>query len=298
MTGRLKKMSVERNRVRAGWLFMLPWLIGLVSFFIVPLLSSLRYSFSDVSISPESIGLQTKFVGLFNYEFILLRDAVFLRSVTDAVLDLLYSVPVVLVFSIFIGLLLNQKFRGRAFMRAVFFLPVIIASGVVMKIIQSDVFTQNTVSEASSLFQTGAIEEMMTRAGLPQSIVSVITAVTGGVFDLSWKSGIQILLFISTLQGVPPSWYEAASIEGANAWDSFWKITFPAISPTSLLVVVYTVIDSFTDVSNPVMMNMLERFSSFYYGFASASAMLYFLAVMLIIGLIFLVFSRRVFHNA
>lgn len=292
-----KPLSVERRQARAGWIFALPWLIGLVYFFIVPFIQSVWYSFNDVKIATDQQGLAYTFAGLSNYKYMLLKESTFNQSIVSTLTDLLYTVPVVLVFSMFIALLLNQKFKGRMFMRGIFFLPVIIASGVVIKIIRTDVFAQNTLSDATSIFQTGAIEEAMTRIGLPEEIVGIITGVTSGIFDLSWASGIQILLFISALQGIPTSYYEAASIEGANAWECFWKITFPVLSPTSFLVTIYTIIDSFVDVSNPVMQKILERFDSLYYGMASASAVIYFLVIMLVIGLIALIFSKRLFHN-
>ena len=292
-----KPLSIEKRQTRAGWIFALPWLIGLVYFFIIPFMESVWYSFNDVKIAASQQGLSYTFTGIENYKYMLFTESNFNQSIVTAVTELLYSVPVVLVFSMFISLLLNQEFKGRMVMRGIFFLPVIIASGVVINIIKSDVFSANTLTENQTIFQTGAIEEAMARIGLPEKIVELVTGVTSGIFDLSWASGIQILLFISALQGIPTSYYEAASIEGANAWESFWKITFPVLSPTSFLVTIYTIIDSFVDVSNPVMQRILERFDALYYGMASASAVLYFLVIMLIIGLMALIFSKHLFHN-
>lgn len=298
MLHKRKALSVERRRVRAGWIFLAPWLLGLLNLFIIPFIYSVVYSLSNVYIEADSVGLQIKLIGFSNYNYLFFRDSSFIMTVWDSVANLLYSVPVIFIFSIFIALLLNQQFKGRGFVRSMFFLPVIIASGVVMKIIQKDVFVQSSMSDTASVFQTDAIVEILERTGLPDKIITVITGVTGDVFDLSWKSGIQILLFISALQSISPSYYEAAAIEGANAWESFWKITFPILSPTSLLVIIYSIIDSFTDASNEVMINMLERFNNFYYGLASASSIIYLAAIMLIIGIVLIIGSKSIFHNS
>lgn len=292
-----KPLSVERRQTRAGWIFALPWLIGAVCFFIVPFFQSIWYSFNDVKIATTDTGLVYEFLGFDNYKYMLLTDPNYNQSVISAITSLLYKVPVVLVFSMFMSILLNQEFKGRMFMRGIFFLPVIIASGIVINIIKADVFAQNILTEDTSLFQTAAIEEAMVRIGLPDKIISLLTGLTSGIFDLTWESGIQILLFISALQGIPISYYEAASIEGANAWESFWKITFPVLSPTSFLVTIYTIIDSFVNVSNPVMKRILERFDALYYGMAAASAVMYFVVIMLVVGLLALIFSKRLFHN-
>ncbi len=298
MLHKRKALSVERRRVRAGWIFLAPWLLGLLNLFIIPFIYSVVYSLSNVYIDADSVGLKIKLIGFSNYNYLFFRDSSFIMTVWDSVANLLYSVPVIFIFSIFIALLLNQQFKGRGFVRSMFFLPVIIASGVVMKIIQKDVFVQSSMSDTASVFQTDAIVEILERTGLPDKIITVITGVTGDVFDLSWKSGIQILLFISALQSISPSYYEAAAIEGANAWESFWKITFPILSPTSLLVIIYSIIDSFTDASNEVMINMLERFNNFYYGLASASSIIYLAAIMLIIGIVLIIGSKSIFHNS
>ena len=292
-----RRKSIESNQLRAAWLFLLPWLIGVVYFFIIPFAKTFLYSFNTVGVSRKTTGLEYAFVGLRNFNYILFQDASFNHVVVDAVSSLLYTVPVILLFSLFVALLLNQKFRGRIFMRALFFLPVIIASGVVIHIFKENVFASASSTANTAIFQTNAVQEILVQIGLPNSVISMLTGVSSRVFDLTWKSGIQILLFISALQSIPPSYYEAAAIEGSDSWNAFWKITFPVLSPTSFLVAIYTIIDSFTDVDNPVMVQMLQRIDDLKYGIAAASSILYFLVVLVVIGLVSLLFSRRVFYN-
>ena len=289
-------MSLERKSRWFGYVFLAPWLLGLISFFIIPFFKSIGYSFMQIKIGES--GLLTDWVGFANFKYMLFEESNFVRNVVTELQGLVSNVPIILIFSVMIAMLLNQKFRGRLFARSLFFIPVIIASSLVIEIIQNDVFTKSGMrGDMSAIFQAGVVSDLMENLAISSSITNFLTSTASKIFDLTWKSGVQILLFLSALQRIPPTYYEVASVEGANAWEAFWKITFPVLSPTCLLVTVYTIVDTFTDSSNAVMGSILDRLDEMKYGYASASAVVYFLVILAVLGLLMLLVGRKVEYS-
>ncbi len=290
--------SLERRNAMAGRMFCIPLYIGILLFFGMPLIESLWYSFNDVT--TEVGGYVTEFVGFGNFHYIFRENATFLPALVTALTELLYKVPVVLIASLFFALILNQKFRGRVLTRAIFFLPVIIASGVVLQIITSDAAANSMMNGVSadsgsgsysSIFDSSALQDFLINAGLDSELVTYFGKIANSLFDLLWMTGIQMIMFLAGLQSISPSLYEASAMEGATAWENFWMITFPSLTPILLVNLVYTIVDTFTDVANPVMSQIYTRYKDLQYGVASAMSWSYFLIIGVILALIMLIFS-------
>ena len=289
--------TYERRKARVGFVFIIPWIIGTVFFFFRPLVESMMYSLGAYEITDT--GYTIRLTGFSHYIEIFTEDANYVRNLTDALKNRALQVPVILIFSLFMAILLNQKFVGRTAARAVFFLPIIIGNGVILSIINGDVFAQSmsASSEVSHMFQSTFLGTLLLESGMNQELVTMATGLVDSVFQLIWKSGIQILIFIAALQTVSDSMYEVAKIEGATGWETFWKVTFPIISPMIVVNMIYTVIDSFVDLDNPVMAQIDSLSQQMLIELSSAMAWFYFLVVLLLIGLIYLLVNRRVFYQ-
>lgn len=297
---KFKKMpNLRQQDTYTGWLFISPFVIGFVVFMLVPLFQSLWYSLCDTVI--ELGGLSTSWNNFGNYyEAFYGKTTAFPGELLKAVEDILWQTPVIVIFSMFIAIILNQKFRGRVFARAVFFLPVIVTSGIVIQIMNQDSFSESFKSgEAASsmMMSVGGIEEILYSLGMSTEMAELFITVADNIFNITWKSGVQILLFLAGLQSVPGSLYEAASVEGATGWETFWKITFPMITPQLVIVTTYTIVDTFTDYGNQVMQDIYTTaFDRMEYGISSAMAWVYFAAVLAILGIVNWLLSKITFY--
>lgn len=296
--GRGKKLrgrSLASRRALYGRLFILPWFIGFVYFFCIPLGSSFYYTLTQITITQS--GLEFSWNGFGNYLYAFATDPDFTRNIVESVLNIVYQVPIIVFFSIFIAIILKGDFRGKTLMRAVFFLPVIISSGVVITILKENVLATGT-GQASTLFQAGGLTTFLVNSGFGVTFARIITDSISQVFDLAWRSGVQILLLLSALHSIPDSMYEAARIEGATVWESFWKITFVLISPTIVLAVIYSIIDYFTDYSNKVMRMIVKFVEQGRFEYSTTVSFIYFVAVMIIISIVNGLLSKRAYYAA
>ncbi len=290
------RLSVTQRHNLKGLYFMIPFLLGILFFYIQPIVSSVTFAFSKVSVDLE--GYLTKFIGLENFDYAFTKDATYTTALVGDLLNLIWKTPVIIILSLCLALLINKKFKGRLFVRAVFFLPVIFSNGVLLDIIQSDLVVKSAVSATSVLdsgaavSQTQGLNELLLQAGFAQEIVDAATMVTDSFFSLVWNSGVQMLIFLSGLQSIPPTLYEAASVEGASGWEIFCKITIPMLAPMILLNIIYTIVDSYASTSNGVIGIVINAISNNRFGVASAMAWVYFLVIGLIIAAVFFISTR------
>ncbi len=286
-----------------AYIFVAPLILGLVTFFVYVLTVSLQFSFGTVSTGSTSYELS--YVGFSNYKYAFLTDTQFVRRMVTSLTELITNTPIILIFSLFIAVLLNQNMPGRTFFRAVFFLPVIVASGII-----ADADANNTVLQAlsdSSSIDTGvasqaallsseSIIEFFSSLNFSPSLIEYVTSAVNNIINVIDKSGVQIIIFLAGLQSISPSIYEYAKTEGATGWDIFWKITVPLISPIMLVNLFYTVVDYTTGKNSVLSYVSSLSFTNAKFGEASAMAWIFLLAVMIIlllaVGIIFFVIKR------
>ena len=283
------KLTLRQQQSLWGYIFISPWVLGLALLFAWPLGRSLVLSFQKVT---DLFQWQTEWVGLDHYRQILTEDIVFTPVLIETLQTVAIDVPLILVVSLLLALLLTGVGRGQTFLRAVFFLPVVIGSaGVIQHMLSVGAGDQLLMSTLEPLMQGIGAEVDSVAEGTPiQWIVARLTAVI-------WFSGVEILFFIAGLNSIPLSLYEAARVDGASPWESFWKITLPMVSPVILLVTIYAMIDQLTFPENPMIKYIMQvgvRGQQLEY--ASALGMAYFIIVFLQIALVVRIMSKFVFY--
>jgi ABC-type sugar transport system permease subunit len=295
-------LTLEGKNAVTGYLFILPFVIGILAFMFLPIVESLRMVFSDVTIDLVKNGFAMKFSRLENVKRVLMIDAQFNRLLVEEVGRMLLIVPAVIIFSLFVALILNQEFKGRGVVRAIFFLPVILSSGIMIGL-ETNNSLLNSMAEIikegnlmkSSI--TGVLEDILVTEGAASDFMEYIFNIVNQIYAIAMASGIQIIIFLSALQTIPPSMFEAAKMEGATAWECFWKITFPMVSSMILVNVVYSVVDYFLRTDNRVMDKIrITMMQLMEYGFSTAMAWIYFLSVIVIIGIAMALISRKVYY--
>lgn len=292
-------LDLTRKRAAMGYLFVLPFIIGLITFFLVPLVQSFIFSLNKLEVAEGGYNLIP--MGFENYNRALRVHASYVRDLWESVQYMIANVPLIIIFSFFAANLLNQKFKGRSLARAIFFLPVIVTSGVMLVVDSGDLLqsslgmTQTDGTEGA--FRAVELARLLLQTRLSERFIDYIIGAVDAIYDIVSASGVQILVFLAGLQSISPSLFEASNIEGATGWENFWKITFPMVSPLILVNTVYTIIDLLTNSSNTVMELIRDTaFASQDYGMSSAMAWIYFAAILLIVGLVMWIVSKLVFY--
>ena len=293
-----------RRQAMNGYFFLIPLLYGLLMFFIIPVITSLVFSFCDVGVGESGYTLSFKGIGSYNYA--LNEHSTYLESVVKSFINMGLQAPLILVFSFFMASLLNQEFRGRTFFRVILFLPIVAVSAAMASADGGDQLqgAMNGYGEFKSTFGgsmtsfTATFTEYLQSLGISQEITSFVTGTVDKVYAVIELSAIQILVLLTGMQSISPSLYEAARVEGATPWESFWKITFPMVSPLILTCVIYTIVDSFTSSGNEVMSLIKGTAFSGSMDFSASAAMswIYFVFVAIVLVVFGGLISRLVFY--
>ncbi|MCC8136732.1 MAG: sugar ABC transporter permease [Lachnospiraceae bacterium] len=303
MKTKKKFLTLTRKRSIAGFFFILPWLIGFIWFYARSLFLSVQFSLSDLTVNTGG-GYSLEFVGLENYIYAFRVHASYKQVLTASIGNMLIDVPLITFFSLFMAMLLNQKFKGRTLVRAIFFLPVILNSGAIVdamdlaRSMMSGGITSASAemaAEASGGVGIAYYIQMFSSLGIPQVLIEYVSGAVSRISDIVNASGVQIIIFIAALQSIPSSFYEVAKMEGATAYETFWKVTFPMVMPHIVTNVVYTVVDSFTN-SEVVDLAYTTAFTDMNYGLSSVFSLCSTAITCLILVLVCGFIQKRTFY--
>ena len=304
---RKRPASLDARKARSGYVFILPFLLGLALIYIPILLDSIWFSFNKITIEIiEGVPVQVlKPQGLEYYKYALLESPDFVTKLLEGIQQLIFEVPAVIIFSLFIAVVLNQKMLGRAAFRAIFFVPVIIATGLMESINAADSMSsasQEGINDGSGQSSSGGIisvmqiQKLFENFSIGTDMVSYVVNLVNNIYNIINYSGVQMLIFLAALQSISPAIYEACRIDGATGWETFWKITFPMISPMILVNAVYTIIDAFTRSTNKTMAYISTIYTSQSEA-ATAMSWIYFVVVILIIAAVAGIASTFIFYQ-
>lgn len=288
---KLKYSFGGRNNQLWGIFFVLPFWIGAGLFLIKMLVMGIRFAFSDINFSG---GMTVKFAGIKNFHYIFRVDPNAITMILGELKSLLVTLPIILVFSLFVAVLLNSDIKGRTVFRAIFFLPVIVCTGLISSIDKQSLVMEfmsdsaNTIESSGFVSVMGDITEFLQGLNFSPELISIVSGMADNIMEIVNLSGVQILFFLAGIQSISPQLYEAAHVEGASSWEIFWKITLPSILPTMVVNVIYTLVEYLTrdDTALYEYVSTLS-FEQGLFGYGSAAAWFYFLCIVVLMGLIF-----------
>lgn len=271
-----------RKRDRAGYIFTLPFILGLLFIFIPAVINLFRFSLNDIQVLTGGRGYRLDFAGLSYYHKALMEDPKFNRMLVELLGTVLVQTPVILIFSLLIASILNQNFKGRAVARMIFFIPVVVSTGVIAYV-QNNWVSVMTVSDLGNALTGGegaGLYDILSQVNVGQGLIQVVISAAAGLNKIVRSAGMQIFVLLAALQEVPDSMYEAAKVEGCSAWECFWKITIPSVVPQIVICGVYTLISIFTATDTDIYTYISDQeFKNNQLSFAAAMNVLYLLVV-------------------
>ena len=305
---RRRAASLDKRKARGGWFFVLPFVLGLILIYIPIIVDSFRYSLS--SLQPSNGEFEIVFKGLLNYQEAIGGEhgQAYVQTLIGGMKDLVIDIPSIVIFSLFIAVILNQKVLGRAVFRAIFFIPVICSTGLMGSIAQQNASFDDYMGDMSQGIATGelkgdgfsmnadTITAMFENMKIGTELADFVVGAVNKISSIIERCGVQMLILLAALQSISPAIYESCAIDGATTWETFWKITLPMISPMILVASVYTVIDSFTSASNSVM-KFISGIQNESLGESAAMAWIYFAVIILIVLVVVVVMSAFVFYQ-
>ncbi len=294
------KSSLIKKRGRYGYFFIFPFLVGLLFYFIIPLIGAFRFSLSELKVN--STGYELSFVGAENFRHAFLVDTQFRKLLVSSVGNMCVNVPITVIFSFFLASLVSMEFKGRGAVRTILFLPIIISSGAVAMLTADDYMSIMINNSDKYTAANGGLASVfvstVSQMELSSGVVDFLVRSVERVYDITVMSAVPIVIFLAALQSVPDALYEAAFIEGATRWEVFWKIKFPMVSPHILVCLIYSIVDSFNSASNVVIADIKNvTYMKFNYGMGAAMSFSYMAIVLVILAIVYWAVSRKVFYN-
>ncbi|MHB1454248.1 MAG: carbohydrate ABC transporter permease [Saccharofermentanales bacterium] len=301
MGNKRKGSDLKKKQQRAGYVFVAPVIVGLAFIFLPIILQTFTFSLFRPVVTKD--GYDYLYIGLSEYIKLFTQDTWYLQNLVLSIRMVAVDFASILIFSFFVAVILNKKFRGRGFARVLFFLPVVISAGIISKLEIGDLLTSSmnqmsgadtgVINAMASMDLIAMIRKLSVNGILTEFIIGAVS----GIYNIVVSSGVQILVFIAGLQSIPVHLYEAAHVEGCSAWESFWKITLPMISPLILVSGLYTVIDSCSKPANVIMTQVLHQTTMGNYSYSSTMALVYFTLVSLMMGMVFLFVRKLIFYQ-
>ena len=306
-----KRMDFSKKTALWGVIFLLPWLFGLIFFFLRPFVNIIWYSLCDMQM------VNGKFIGALardaagnldifkNFNWVVGVNTYFNQMFVEAFTNMLKEVPFQIFLALFIAMLLNGEYRGRGFFRAIFVIPIILATGVATANLSSNEAVL-AVETAESVMDMKWLEELVINSGIPQELTTILVGYVENIFTVVTTCGVQVLLFLAGLQAISPSLYEVAKMEGCTQFEIFCKITLPMVSPTILVCLVYSIAESFANAM-VTYGDQTVKFSSYIYditfqpgneffGYGAAASVIYTVLTLATVGIICGIVSKGVFY--